>query len=179
MGLAILRRLRMLLVAGALLVALVVVQLTAVPPVAANNWYGSTGNTGCGGNMQDSTTMTYYRESLGTSWYNAVAYAINNAVIPTDVLMAAESTSHGSTVDVVLQDANYTGTWCGYTWHSGGSLIGYTNCQSLTGSDCNHFHIYSDTSWMTSQTTTRLRNHACHELGHSLGLIHPTSSQER
>lgn len=130
--------------------------------------------------MQDGTTMTFFRDGLTTALYNAYAYAINNAVAPTDVAVAAESTSHvNETVDVAMLDADYVNTFCGFTWHSAGSLIGYTSCRTLSGSRCDHFHIYSDTSWTVNQTTARLRNHACHELGHSLGLIHPSSTQQR
>jgi hypothetical protein len=67
--------------------------------------------------------------------YNAVAYALNNAVAPTDISVQSEAGSAGSQADVV-------------------------------------FNTYST----VGMTTSRRRNLACHETGHSLGFPHPAST---
>ena len=156
--------------------------LISILPVSAGNWYGATGNVTCGGNMQDNDDMTYHRSSgLSSALFDAYTYALNNAVLPTAINLQPEQSSPDSNTDVVMHEANYTGTWCGHTWHggSGSVIVGYASCESLSGSKCQSFNIYTDQSWEVNQTTTRRRNHACHELGHTLGLIHPNSNQQR
>lgn len=150
-------------------------------PASAANWYGATGNTGCGGNMQDDKYMWYHRDSsLSSSVYNAYRYALNNAVLPTDVVLKPEVSNPNSNTDVVIFGKDYAGSWCGYVWHgsSGGTLIGYASCNNLSGSRCNRFDVYTDKSWSDGESSLRLRTHACHELGHTLGLIHPSGAGE-
>lgn len=153
-------------------------QLVGAPPAAANNFYGATGDSPCGGNMQDSGVMTWYRQDLEYS-HGATSDAIINAVVPTDVVVAAESSSHGAGVDVVYQDFNYTGSICGITWHPAGTLVGYTSCVTLSGAKCDHFHVLYDTSYTSGLTVQQKRNLACHETGHSLGLSHPDADEQR
>lgn len=126
--------------------------------------------------MQDNSDMTYYRSNLTPNLYNAVAYAVNTVVAPTDVNVQTEQSAPNGDTDVVYNEADYTGSWCGYTWHSVGSLVGYTYCASLSGSKCQRFDIYTDYSWEVTVTTTLRRRHACHEIGHSLGLDHPSAA---
>ena len=158
--------------------------MPTVPAITASaeNWYGATGNVTCGGNMQDNNDMTYHRLSgLSSTLFAAYTYALKNAVLPTDIDLQSEQSSPDSNTDVVMQEANYTGSWCGHTWHggSGSVIVGYASCESLSGSKCQSFNIFTDQSWEVNQTTTRRRNHACHELGHTLGLIHPGSDEEQ
>ena len=61
---------------AAILVTLSVVAslLVIAGPARANNFSGASGITGCNGvNMQDNSTMDYYRSALTTKMYNAVA----------------------------------------------------------------------------------------------------------
>lgn len=157
-------------------VALLAVTTLLVESAAANNWVGATGAQGCGANMQDNSTMTYSRVALSSSMFNEVAWVLNNVVAPTDISLAAEQATPTSNTDVVYQEANYVGGFCGFTWHSAGNLIGYTYCASLSGQRCQRFNIYIDQSWEVNVTNTSRRWIACHESGHSLGLTHPTSS---
>lgn len=168
---------RTALLAMAVLAATIVLPATAT----AGNWYGATGNTGCGGNMQDNDDMTYHRDdSLSSEMNSAHAYALRNAVRPTNINLQSEHSSAKSHTDVVMFGPNYTGSFCGFIWHgsSGGTLLGYASCRRLSGSKCDQFHIYTDRSWEETVTTNRRRAHACHELGHTLGLVHPAGSAE-
>jgi hypothetical protein len=153
--------------------------LTLAPDASANNFFGASGNSGCSGNMQDNSTMTFKRTSgIAGDMYNAVAYVINSLVQPTDVTVQAELAAEDGNTDVVYQEANYIGSYCGIVWGptTGSYAVGYTYCASLSGSRCQRFNVMFDQSWEVVATSTDRRHIACHETGHSLGLAHPTSS---
>jgi hypothetical protein len=153
-----------------------------LPPVAhANNFAGATGQSGCGKyNMQDNSTMTYHRTGgLSVGMYNAVAHAINNHVSPTDVNPATEEATPNSNTDVVFSEANYVGSWCGGTWHdtpATDDFVAYAYCSSLSGSKCQRFDVYFDQSYDVLLSTSGRRTLACHEIGHTLGLYHPSTA---
>lgn len=116
--------------------------------------------------------MSYFRSSLTTGMYNAVAYTLNNHVAPTDIAVAAEQGSADGNTDVVYFDADYT-TYCGFTWQGpGNGVIGLAQCVSLSGSECQRFDLRFDTSWTDSQSDDWRRALSCHETGHSMGLSH-------
>jgi hypothetical protein len=141
----------------------------------ASNWYGATNYAGCNnGNMQDNRTVSYKRQSLTSTNYNAVAHAINNEFAPTDLNFSSEQSSYNSYTDMVFFDANYS-TYCGYTWYNGGGggVIGLAECKSTSGSKCQSFHIRFDTQRTDSYNNLTLeRRLACHETGHATGLKH-------
>lgn len=148
-------------------------------PAAYGNWYGATGSTGpCNGNMQDNSTVTWHRTSgLSPEMMTAVSQNMWSNVDPTDLTVQAELGSPDGNTDIVYNEADYVGTFCGtYTWHSAGSVIGLTQCMSLSGSKCQRFDIYTDRSWEINATTTTRLRHACHEIGHALGLSHPSGT---
>jgi hypothetical protein len=167
--------------------------VTLLPQVAdASTFNTGTGNYGTnasgygcvGGNSQDNSSMTYYRSSLTAEMYNAVAYALNNAVAPTDISVQSEAGSAGSQTDVVYFDFQPPDNWCyaGQDWcpdngNSGtGCVIGQNGCKSLTGQNCERFDILFNTYSTAGMTTSRRQNLACHETGHSLGFPHPAST---
>lgn len=147
------------------------------PSALATNFSGASGGTGCSANnMQDNSTMSYFRSSLTTGMYNAVAYTLNNQVIPTDIALAAEQGSADGNTDVVYFDDDYS-NYCNLDWHgSGGGVLGLAECVSLSGSKCQRFDVRFDTSWTDSQTDNDLRVLSCHETGHTLGLLHRDNS---
>jgi hypothetical protein len=143
----------------------------------ATNFTGGTGASGCAANAQDNSTMTWHRTSgLSTAMRSAVAYALTYHVNPTDITVATEQATPDGNTDVVYYEADYANNFCGFTWHSAGNLIGYTYCRTTSGANggtCQGFNIYIDQSWEVGTTTTLRRSMACHETGHSLGLMHP------
>lgn len=156
----------------------------SVPGTASGtNYTGASGNTNCAGvNEQDNAQMTYYRSSgLTSAMYSAVVWNVNNNVAPTDFTVT-EDTSETTTTDVIYYENDYTGTYCGYTWHpnsTGSSLLGIYVCEKLNGSnECDRSKVRFDKSWdvLSTTTTTKRRALVCHETGHSFGLKHPTTS---
>lgn len=154
------------------------------PFVLGSNWYGASGGTGCSGNMQDNSTMTFHRDinvQSDANLHNAIAKVHNEEVTPSDLTVQSEQVSPDSNTDVVYHNSDYVGNYCGYTWHSPGSsgsssLIGFVACAALSGSKCQRFDVYLDRSWTSGRTRSELERFACHEIGHALGLIHPSSS---
>lgn len=153
--------------------------LLLAPSARASNFSGASSVTGCNGvNMQDNSTMTYYRSALTTKMYNAVADTLNNDVLPTDVSLSPELAGHTDIADVVYYDADYN-SLCGYDWHPDDSgdpdsnwIGGLYECISLAGVRCEHSHVYFDTSAMDPLNSDAATTWACHETGHTLGLTH-------
>lgn len=149
------------------------------PGAGATNFSGSSGGTGCyANNMQDSSLMTYYKQSLTTKMSNAVTDTVTNDVGPT-TMSSSLLTSSNSATDVIYNDGDYS-TYCGFDWHpddaSDGFVIGIATCQSLAGTDCEQFHVYFDTSFTDNINDDFARTLACHETGHTVGLLHREST---
>ena len=170
--------------AALMIAALFAATLAAVSAPAAANWSGASGNTGCSGgvNMTDNKDLYYYRSSLTSYMYSAVAHALNNEVAPTDIVVKPEESSAGSGTDIVYYDADFS-TWCGKDWHpddpsdAGTAYVwGNSSCETLSGSKCDRNDIRFDTSYWGSASTNARRKVACHETGHALGLTHRSGS---
>lgn len=115
--------------------------------------------------------MTCHRSALKTDVYNAVAFILNNYVSPTDIALAAEQASPDANTDAVYFDADY-GTTCGISWHPAGTGIGLNSCASLSGSKCQRTDVRIDNSFTDGVSNDWDRAIACHETGHTLGLLH-------
>lgn len=155
----------------------------------ATNWYGPTSSVSwCHGNMQDNSQMTYHRSGLSWGMWDAVATTLAYDVSPTDIELQSEHSSPNANTDVVYFESNYSGlrATCGttnYYWHgtsgvpSGSTVaIGWANCQSLSGSRCQRFNVYFDSSWTSGASAVGRLHLACHESGHALGLKHGSDS---
>jgi predicted Zn-dependent protease len=144
-------------------------------PAAASNFSGTSG-AGCSVDVADNRTHGFYYLSLQTIMSSASSWSRANNYDPTDIDTVTESTS-ASTTDVVLQDADYAGAYCGDVWCcEQGSRVGwlaYTYCTSQnTAAECERHDIRFDTDFTMTTTTTNQRAVACHEIGHSVGLTH-------
>lgn len=152
------------------------VMLTA-PTAGASNFSGASYQGGpgwsCAGvNMTDSGDWTYAFYDLATNTANASFASIYNQFNPTH--LNAVNVSPDSNTDAVVLDEYYNST-CGLDW--AGSVIGLTVCESLSGSGtgkCNRHNVRFDRRDMDAAGTDdyRRQSFTCHELGHSVGLLH-------
>lgn len=157
--------------------------LTTVPasPVHAVNWAGKSNATGCEDlNQADNRQHTIRRYNLTTEYSNAVAWQVANVLEPTIVDPSLVSSSDDKT-DVIIYDGAYK-TYCGYSWWqsaSDGGVIGLVICDSLASQgDCEQHMMFLSTTWATSDegTTNQVRRLVSHEMGHTLGLAHRSST---
>lgn len=146
----------------------------AIPGTAqAYNWSGATGVTGCtGANMADNWAhYFYYDSSVTADMKDAIGAVRVNTYNPTDV-ETYTLTSVTSYTDVVTYMNDYS-TYCGYSWHpSSGGVVALVTCVSLTGSRCQKHEMRFDLSYVQSTSAAEDRHIACHEVGHTLGLLH-------
>lgn len=157
-----------------LLVAAVAL-LVPVTPAGATNFTGATGVAGgCYQNMADNRDHYFWYTAVTSTTSASVNWSRVNNYDPTDVNTFSEDVLTSQT-DVNVEDADYEGVSCGKTWiasSTGSGLVGLTLCKSLSGSKCQAFGVYFDNDFMGPATTAGERSIACHELGHSLGLMH-------
>ncbi len=137
---------------------------------SATNWSGASGGTGCNAVNR---TFDYYLilqySSLTSNMTSATNYARTNAIDPTDI----DTVLSSSNPDVSLVDADFSAV-CGYTWwtSSTSGVVGLATCNSLVLSSCKHHTVYYHQPFTDATTTANRRGLACHEVGHTLGLLH-------
>lgn len=121
--------------------------------------------------------MTYSRQDLTPQFYSAVSYALNTDIVPTDIQLAAEDNTPDGNTDVIYYDNYYT-TYCGLNWGNpySPSILGATICQTLSGSKCQQSFILFSEYYATASSVAYHRSIACHETGHSVGLLHRADS---
>jgi len=141
----------------------------------ASNFSGETGAfAGCYNNMADNRDHFFYYEALTSATSTAVNWSRTNNYNPTDLNTFTDAVRTSGT-DVVAFDADYEGESCGKTWMVNAStpgVIGLTLCQSLSSLRCQQFFVYFDNDWMGPASAAQENSLACHELGHSVGLLH-------
>lgn len=174
---AILRR-RRAVVSTALAVALGGV---AAAPASANNFSFASGRTGCQGvNMADNRDHFFYYVNIELPTRYAVDWSRANNYNPTVLNTYNEANGLNSSTDVTVEDFDYEGAQCNgtYTWISqidGGGLVGFVQCWTLTSANkCDQQRAYFDTDYMGPRSDAAERALACHELGHTVGLMHRT-----
>ena len=163
-----------------ILISCLVSGIVFATPASASNFSGPTGATGCGNsmvNMQDNSVMTFSRQALTVQFSSAVSYVLNTDIVPTDIQLAAEDKTPDGNTDVIYYDNFYT-TYCGLFWGNPNSpsILGASICQSLSGSKCQQSFVLFSESLATTSTSAYLRSIACHETGHSVGLLHRADS---
>ncbi len=158
--------------------------LGAIVAIAADagafSWRTGSASLGCNGvnNSADSISHGYwYNSALSSAMAQATSWARANAIDPTDI-NTFDVPALAPDTDVVVYDQDYT-NWCGQPWNgSGGFVIGMTHCVSLASNPanaCEKSEVRYDESYTNGATTTRRRNLACHENGHTLGLDEETA----
>ena len=150
----------------------------ACPGLPPPSFSGATGKDDCSNvNRADNRTHTFFYSGLTTAMRDQTDWARTQVYDPTDVNTSLDART--STTDVVVFDANYT-DYCGATWHNpttGEGVVGQGRCVSLTGAgSCEQFELRYDTSFTDTTTVANRRGLACHEMGHTLGLMHRSSS---
>lgn len=144
-------------------------------PGMASNFSGANGRTGCGNgspvNMADNATHGFFYSNLKDTTRTAQNATRTNVYNPTDINTITVSTVT-STTDVVVYDNDYT-TYCGYTWDGSGGLYGLTTCVSLnSANECEKHEVRYDNSDLDPASAANREAMACHETGHTVGLLH-------
>jgi hypothetical protein len=151
----------------------------------AHNYSGATGSTAnCaaglpgGVNMQDPNPHTFYYSALTPSVQAHMDWARGNILDPTTINTTYPGTV-SSLTDVVVYDEDYA-TYCNITWHPQPAgikqYVGYVFCISLaSGNTCEKHEVRYDLSWWPNVGDDKHRSAACHELGHTVGLTHPSN----
>lgn len=97
--------------------------------------------------------------------------------LPTFTAITTQMVSPAATTDAYIRDQDYT-TYCGLTWDSPSipgleGTIGLNTCVALNSAgECERSDVRFDTSTYAALGPTGRRSLACHEIGHSLGLMH-------
>lgn len=168
------RRVLIAVLAAAMLSALPLV--VSKTPASATNFSGITGATICTGNVADNRTHVIAYSSLQAIMQDAMNWSRVNNYDPTDINTQNETTI-SATTDVVAQDLDYAGSWCGGVWccETGPNTgwVGYASCQAPnSANECERWDVYFDTDFTMPATVTQRRGLACHELSHTVGLLH-------
>lgn len=182
-------------VAAAVAIALVAV---AAPQALADNWVGPTNRTGCQQNITDTVGQNYFNVAADSRLWNQISWTRTNNIDPTDV-NTSTATSWTTLTDVGVWTSDWSGnTQCNWTDPATGRVwlqpwcceaATYTTdtrtqipfilaaawCETTNSAqECEQHRLYYDTDDINQNSwgTNYLRNIACHETGHTLGLTH-------
>lgn len=145
----------------------------------ASNFSGATGaggGSGCVNNMADNGNHYVWYESLAAATSSALNSTRTGDYDPTDLNTYDEDILTTQT-DVVAYDYDYESTICGLAWMNapgGGGVFGAARCMIVVASNgkCDQFRLDFDNDFMGPESTTNEVMLACHEFGHSVGLLH-------
>lgn len=129
--------------------------------------------------MADNKDHYFWYTALTAASTTAANGARINDLNPTNINTFMDDVLTSQT-DVEVQDADYTGAWCGGQWLEPAypnGWIGFAYCRALSGSKCQQFVVYFDTDYMGPSTAAQELALACHEFGHTVGLTHATATQ--
>ena len=160
--------------AGISVLAIVWIPFTA--PVATAHWIsGATGTTDCNRlNIHDTQdSLIHYREAgISTALSDAVDWVVRNDINTTD--LSSSLTTSATYQDISIHDGDYV-SWCDYEWWgAGGTTIGASKCSELVRSECKWHTVAIQQGWIASTTAVKRKRLVCHEIGHSIGILHQT-----
>ncbi len=148
--------------------------VSIVPHAVGTNFSGNTNSTSCmQTNMTDGGDHTYHYFDLSQDMKAATGFARSYNFDPTDLDTFYDSSLDGNT-DVVVLDEEYT-NFCGYTWWSPtrNGTIGLAKCDIKRASGvCNQHAVRYNLHWTSRASVNNQRSLACHENGHTAGLLH-------
>lgn len=158
-------------------------------PASAQVGVWRTSATGCMGGVNSTDSLTHNFWYDGSALYglsqlmrDATTYARTYSYDPTDI-NTANAASHAPDTDVVVFDWDIGANYCGYNWHTvanpSGTIVGLAICMGLAVSvpgACEQHYVDYDESFTNNATVWNRITLACHEVGHTLGLIHHTGN---
>lgn len=157
---------------------------------------GITGEKGCRVNVTDNDSQSYYRHGTDSRLWNEVLWTRSNNINPTD--MSTSTTSvWGTTTDVGVYNADFSGdskcawqapdgTWWWQPWcceqakkTTDGTLIPFLAAAAWVetlnaANEAEQHRLYFEIDNLNNNNWNQsyLRAIACHETGHTLGLLH-------
>ena len=144
--------------------------LVPAPPVLARpanfaTQYPDTGGCASGYDCYaDSATHTWDYD-LGPRLTTAVVESLYGSYDTTALTVslsgAGNNNSHGASVDVYFEFGEVPG-----------GDDAFWDCRVYVGRVCKHAHVTFDGSRVASNSDDELKSLACHEIGHSVGLLH-------
>lgn len=152
------------------------------PPAQAGNFSGATYATAasCNVNMADNRDHFFWYSNITSPTQIAVAWSRANNLDPTEMNTYNESNGFSNSTDVVVYDEDYSGTFCNKTWIDDPNvmtnrLFAAVRCAYLTSvGKCDQYYVDFDNDFMGPRSAEAEAKLACHELGHTLGLMHRT-----
>ena len=141
---------------------------------ASANWSGVTGvEDNCSGqnNQADNELHTFAYVNVQSSMSQQLVN-LRSQIDAAETVVSTLSVPLTDTTDAVVYDENYT-TYCGFQWDGPvEETWGITQCKFLNGANaCDRHETRFDTDNYLAGPTFRLHV-ACHEIGHSFGLLH-------
>ena len=101
-----------------------------------------------------------WSSQVGPRTHAAIEWSLYNSYDTTDLDIPDNEESHSGSVDI----------WYHFADVAGG--VGVSSCQTWTGHVCAHWHVLFDDGDIGNYSNVALISLACHETGHTVGLMH-------